>query len=63
MTGCQSWYQTPDGEVFLWPAATFDYWWKTRRIDLSDYSQILASARAVLDDDGHRRTERRRDAG
>ena len=19
MTGCQSWYQTPDGEVFLWP--------------------------------------------
>jgi cation diffusion facilitator CzcD-associated flavoprotein CzcO len=63
MTGCQSWYQTPDGEVFLWPAATFDYWWKTRRIDLSDYSQILATARAVRDDDGRPRTERRRDAG
>ena len=33
-TGCQSWYQTPDGEVFLWPGATFDYWWRTRAIDL-----------------------------
>src|SRR5262249_17027539 len=21
MTGCRSWYQTPEGEVFLWPAA------------------------------------------
>lgn len=38
-TGCQSWYQTPNGEVFLWPAATFDYWWRTRRVDLSDYDQ------------------------
>jgi cation diffusion facilitator CzcD-associated flavoprotein CzcO len=63
MTGCQSWYQTPDGEVFLWPAATFDYWWKTRRVDLSEYSQILASARAVLRDDGSRRADHRRDAG
>jgi cation diffusion facilitator CzcD-associated flavoprotein CzcO len=39
MTGCQSWYQTPDGEVFLWPAATFDYWWRTRRLDVRDYEQ------------------------
>ncbi|HSN29051.1 MAG TPA: NAD(P)/FAD-dependent oxidoreductase [Kofleriaceae bacterium] len=38
MTGCTSWYQTPDGEVFLWPAATFDYWWKTRRIDFAEYA-------------------------
>ena len=38
-TGCQSWYQTPDGDVFLWPAATFDYWWRTRTVDLSDYEQ------------------------
>jgi cation diffusion facilitator CzcD-associated flavoprotein CzcO len=38
-TGCQSWYQTPDGEVFLWPGATFDYWWRTRRVDLADFEQ------------------------
>jgi cation diffusion facilitator CzcD-associated flavoprotein CzcO len=36
-TGCQSWYQTPDGDVFLWPAATFDYWWRTRRVDIADF--------------------------
>ncbi|MDB4957504.1 MAG: Cyclohexanone monooxygenase [Myxococcales bacterium] len=38
-TGCQSWYQTPDGEVFLWPGATFDYWRRTRRVDLEDFEQ------------------------
>lgn len=46
-TGCQSWYQTPDGEVFLWPAATFDYWWRTRRVELSDFEQVaIVPARA-----------------
>ncbi len=38
-TGCSSWYQTPDGEVFLWPAASFDYWWRTRTLDLDAYEQ------------------------
>jgi cation diffusion facilitator CzcD-associated flavoprotein CzcO len=38
-TGCQSWYQTVDGEVFLWPAATVDYWWRTRRVNLADYER------------------------
>jgi cation diffusion facilitator CzcD-associated flavoprotein CzcO len=42
MTGCRSWYQTPDGEVFLWPAATLDYWWRTRRLDLDDYQLRVA---------------------
>jgi cation diffusion facilitator CzcD-associated flavoprotein CzcO len=41
-TGCRSWYQTPDGEVFLWPGATFDYWWRTRRVTLADYEQRAA---------------------
>jgi cation diffusion facilitator CzcD-associated flavoprotein CzcO len=36
-TGCRSWYQTADGEVFLWPGASFDYWRRTRRVDLADY--------------------------
>jgi len=37
-TGCASWYQTTSGELFLWPAATVDYWLRTRRIDLRDYA-------------------------
>jgi cation diffusion facilitator CzcD-associated flavoprotein CzcO len=36
-TGCRSWYQTPSGEVFLWPGASVDYWRRTRRVDLDDY--------------------------
>jgi len=47
MTGCQSWYQTPDGEVFLWPAATVDYWWKTRRVDLGEYALTPADRQLV----------------
>ncbi|MGE5183310.1 MAG: flavin-containing monooxygenase [Acidobacteriota bacterium] len=50
MTGCTSWYQTPDGEVFLWPAATVDYWWKTRTLALADYELVtraLAHRRAA----------------
>jgi cation diffusion facilitator CzcD-associated flavoprotein CzcO len=40
MTGCRSWYQTPDGEVFLWPAATVDYWFRTREVALADYECV-----------------------
>jgi cation diffusion facilitator CzcD-associated flavoprotein CzcO len=36
-TGCSSWYQTPSGEVALWPGFTVDYWRRTRRLDLGDY--------------------------
>ena len=50
MTGCQSWYQTANGEVFLWPAATLDYWWRTRTVALSDYdTRALAASRRQLD--------------
>jgi len=50
MSGCQSWYQTANGEVFLWPAATVDYWWRTRTVALSDYdTRSLAAARRQLD--------------
>jgi cation diffusion facilitator CzcD-associated flavoprotein CzcO len=41
-TGCRSWYQTADGEVFLWPGTTFDYWWRTRRVELGDFEQRAA---------------------
>jgi cation diffusion facilitator CzcD-associated flavoprotein CzcO len=36
-SGCSAWYQTPSGEVLLWPGFSFDYWRRTRRVDLSDY--------------------------
>ncbi|HET9990008.1 MAG TPA: NAD(P)/FAD-dependent oxidoreductase [Kofleriaceae bacterium] len=50
MTGCQSWYQTANGEVFLWPAATVDYWWRTRTVALSDYdTRALTASRRQLD--------------
>jgi hypothetical protein len=45
-TGCSSWYQTPNGEVFLWPGATFDYWWRTRYVDLRDYETKSALSSA-----------------
>ena len=43
-SGCSSWYQAPDGDVLLWPGFTFDYWRRTRRIDLRSYE-----ARALVD--------------
>jgi cation diffusion facilitator CzcD-associated flavoprotein CzcO len=36
-SGCSSWYMAPDGDVLLWPGFTFDYWRRTRRIDLRSY--------------------------
>jgi cation diffusion facilitator CzcD-associated flavoprotein CzcO len=42
-SGCSAWYQTPDGEVLLWPGFSFDYWRRTRRVDLDDY-QLLPAA-------------------
>jgi cation diffusion facilitator CzcD-associated flavoprotein CzcO len=42
-SGCNSWYLAPDGEVLLWPGFTFDYWRRTRRVDLANY-QVRALA-------------------
>ena len=36
-SGCDSWYQAPTGEVLLWPGFTFDYWRRTRTVNLADY--------------------------
>ncbi len=45
-SGCSSWYMAPDGEVLLWPGFTFDYWRRTRRIDLRSYeARRLVDAR------------------
>jgi cation diffusion facilitator CzcD-associated flavoprotein CzcO len=50
-TGCSSWYQTPDGEVFLWPGATVDYWWRTRSVALEDYvvNRVRHTVKARVD--------------
>jgi hypothetical protein len=34
----------PDGEVLLWPGFTFDYWRRTRRVDLGAYEARALSA-------------------
>jgi cation diffusion facilitator CzcD-associated flavoprotein CzcO len=46
-SGCSSWYMAPDGDVLLWPGFTFDYWRRTRRIDLKSYE-----ARRLVDTSG-----------
>jgi cation diffusion facilitator CzcD-associated flavoprotein CzcO len=39
LSGCRSWYLTPDGRNdTLWPGSTLDYWWRTRRFDASPYA-------------------------
>jgi cation diffusion facilitator CzcD-associated flavoprotein CzcO len=45
-SGCSSWYMAPDGNVLLWPGFTFEYWRRTRRLDLRDY-EVRAIARSV----------------
>jgi cation diffusion facilitator CzcD-associated flavoprotein CzcO len=45
-SGCRSWYLAPDGDVLLWPGFTFDYWRRTRRLDLRDY-EVRAIARSI----------------
>lgn len=45
-SGCSSWYMAPDGDVLLWPSFTFDYWRRTRRVDLRDY-EVRALAKAA----------------
>jgi len=36
-SGCNSWYQAPDGDVLLWPGFTFDYWRRTRQVRLDEF--------------------------
>jgi len=43
-SGCNSWYLAPDGDVLLWPGFTFDYWRRTRAVDLAAY-RVEARAR------------------
>ncbi|TPW01292.1 MAG: FAD-binding monooxygenase, partial [Alphaproteobacteria bacterium] len=41
VSGCKSWYLPPDGRNFtLWPAFTFQYWWRMRRVRLADFRRV-----------------------
>ncbi len=43
-TGCRSWYQNSAGRITNnWPYSTLTYWWRTRRLQLSDYHQLAPS--------------------
>lgn len=37
-SGCNSWYMAPDGDVLLWPGFTFDYWRRTRQVQLDEFT-------------------------
>jgi cation diffusion facilitator CzcD-associated flavoprotein CzcO len=37
-SGCNSWYQAPDGDVLLWPSLTVSYWLRTRTVRLDHYA-------------------------
>lgn len=39
-SGCNSWYQAPDGDVLLWPSLTLSYWLRTRTVRLADYALV-----------------------
>jgi len=36
-SGCRSWYLKDGRNPVIWPGFTFEYWWKTRRVDPRDY--------------------------
>jgi cation diffusion facilitator CzcD-associated flavoprotein CzcO len=40
-SGCTSWYVGEDGyNLTVWPFFTFQYWWQTRRLALSEYELV-----------------------
>jgi len=40
-SGCQSWYLDEDGyNGTLWPYFTFQYWWRTRRLQVADFEAV-----------------------
>ena len=42
-TGCHSWYKNSAGRITNnWPYSTLTYWRRTRRLDLTDYHQLVA---------------------
>jgi hypothetical protein len=36
-SGCQSWYLKDGRNPVIWPGFTFEYWWRTRRLEPRDY--------------------------
>ncbi len=45
-SGCKSWYQQADGKnTALWPASTWSFWLKTRKVKAGDY--VFANAQVA----------------
>jgi cation diffusion facilitator CzcD-associated flavoprotein CzcO len=45
-SGCKSWYMDEDGyNGTTWPFFTFQYWWRTRRVELADFERAQSSSR------------------
>lgn len=43
-SGCQSWYQSADGQNFmLWPYSTWKFWMRTRKVKTADYTFAMAT--------------------
>lgn len=46
-SGCDSWYMNNAGRIVNnWPYSTLTYWWRTRRVDLSDYHRLAPPSAA-----------------
>jgi len=44
-SGCHSWYLKGERNPVIWPGHTFEYWWKTRRLDPRDYRWAVSAKR------------------
>jgi cation diffusion facilitator CzcD-associated flavoprotein CzcO len=46
-SGCRSWYLKDGRNPVIWPGFTFEYWWKTRRLDPQDYRWTVCAERSA----------------
>lgn len=51
-SGCSSWYLKDGQNSTLWPGFTFEYWWATRTLRLSDYHQVPCAGEGPVVDAG-----------
>jgi cation diffusion facilitator CzcD-associated flavoprotein CzcO len=47
-SGCQSWYLKDGRNPVIWPGFTFEYWWRTRRLEPRDYRWSEGAAPAAM---------------
>jgi cation diffusion facilitator CzcD-associated flavoprotein CzcO len=47
-SGCRSWYLKDGRNPVIWPGFTFEYWWRTRRMDPRDYRWSAARPQVAM---------------